>query len=349
MRVWALMSYRAGENSQILGLAEASGEPFESKRLHYRGIGALGDLARRVGLFGIDKQSSSSLAPPWPRLIISAGLRNEPVCRWVAEASEGYTKLVFLGRTWAPRNEFDLIVTTPQYRLAKDANVLHNLGTLHRVTQDRLREEASLWHARLNPLGQPCIAVLIGGRSGPYTFGKSAAKRLAELAEQHATRLGARLLITSSSRTDPQAIRLLENSLTTPAVIHRFGKDANPYFAMLALAEEIIVTGDSIAMLSEAAATGKPVWLFDLGTGKRSMNPAGTAGQVDRSLRTESYRALMLLGPERLSRDLRLVHQGFVEAGLARWLEKDAAPAAGGATQDLARAVARIKRDFLED
>ncbi|MCY4040768.1 MAG: ELM1/GtrOC1 family putative glycosyltransferase [Gammaproteobacteria bacterium] len=330
--VWAVRSYRAGENSQIIGLAEALGAPFEEKRLVYKPTGALGNLTRRVGLFGIDRRASSPLAPPWPKLIISAGLRNEPVCRWIAKQSEGRTRLVFLGRTWAPRSEFDLIVTTPQYRLPDEDGVLHNLGTLHRVTEPRLVEAAEVWKAQLNPEDAPTIAVLIGGRSGPVTFGTHAANRLASLAQARAEKIGAKLLVTSSSRTDPRAIDMLAAHLPKSAHVHRFGHGENPYFGVLALADEIIVTSDSIAMLSEACATGKPVWIFDLGAPPR-----------DKSLATELYRALVRFGPKRLSRDLALVHESFIARDLAAWLEADAKPASGGQTQDVQRAVAYIR------
>jgi len=331
--VWAVHSYRAGENSQILGLAEALQMPFEDKRLVYKPLGALGNLFRRVGLFGIDRGASSSLEPPWPRLIISAGLRNEPVCRWIARRSGGRTRLVFLGRTWAQRSEFDLIVTTPQYRLPKEGGVLHNLGTLHRITEPRLSEAAQAWAARLNLEGAPAIAVLIGGRSGPVTFAARAAKRLAMLASARAAQIGAKLLVTSSSRTAPQAIDVLESCLPESAHVHRFGSDENPYFGMLALADEIIVTSDSIAMLSEACATGKPVWIFDLGAKPR-----------DRALATELYRLLMRCGPKHLSRDLGLVHEAFVGASLAAWLDADAPPVAGGRTADLSRTTQQVRR-----
>lgn len=320
---------------------------FERKQLSYKSRGALVNLTRQAGFFGIDVCASSPLTPPWPRLIISAGLRNEPVCRAVAKQSRGHTKLVFLGRTWASRKEFDLIITTPQYRLPTADNILHNLGTLHRVTRARLEAEANAWKDRLNPTGEPRIAILIGGRSGPYTFGKSAAERLAKLANKRAQELGASLLVTSSARTDTKAIRVLEHRLTARSQVHEFGSGENPYFGMLALADEVIVTGDSIAMLSEAAATGKPVWLFDLAAGGRSMKPAGTKGRTDRTPRTELYRALMLLGPKSLSRDLRLVHDAFIEAGLATWLEEDASPTSGQQCGDLQRAVKRIQREFF--
>ncbi len=343
MHIWAVLSYRAGENSQILGLAEALGEPIETKRLSYRSWGALVNLTRRVGLFGINQSQSSRLEPPWPRLIISAGLRNEPICRWICRQSGGRTKLVFLGRTWAARSGFNLLITTPQYRLPVEKGILQNLGTLHGVSKNRLAAEASKWAPILNPENAPCIAVLLGGRSGPFTFGKHAARRLARLADARALSKGARLLVTSSARTHPKAVDLLEECLCSPAEIHRFGTGENPYFGMLALAEEVIVTGDSIAMLSEAVATEKPVWIFDLGTGNKAMNKLAPMGPIDRTLKTELYRLLMHIGPERLSRDLRLVHERFVGAGLAAWLEEGASPASGGRTGDMERAVSRVK------
>lgn len=340
---WAVLSYRAGENSQILGLAEALDKPFETKRLSYRRLGAFGNLTRRVGLFGIDQARSSPLAPPWPTLIISAGLRNEPVCRWIAEQSGGRTKLVFLGRTWTARSEFDLVITTPQYRLPDEQGVLQNLGTLHGVSTDRLASEASRWAPLLNPENTPCIAILIGGRSGPYTFGKHAAKRLARLADARALPQGATLLITSSARTQPSALHQLQSHLRSPAQVHRFGAGENPYFGMLALAKEIIVTGDSIAMLSEAVATGKPVWIFDLGTGSHAMNKLAAPGPRDRTLKTELYGLLMRIGPERFSRDLPLVHERFVAEGLAAWLEEGTSPALAGHTGDMERAVSSVR------
>ena len=100
-RVWVIRSYRAGENSQVTALAEALGWAFDEKRLHYRGAGFIPNLSRAVSLAGIDPGRSDSLAPPWPDIVISSGLRNEPVCRWIKQASGGRTRLVQIGRTWA--------------------------------------------------------------------------------------------------------------------------------------------------------------------------------------------------------------------------------------------------------
>jgi mitochondrial fission protein ELM1 len=51
-----------------------------------------------------------------------------------------------------------------------------------------------------------------------------------------------------------------------PAVVWD-GQGANPYFGYLGLADAIVVTSDSVSMVSEACATGKPVYVYALGNG----------------------------------------------------------------------------------
>lgn len=102
----------------------------------------------------------------------------------------------------------------------------------------------------------------------------------------------------------------------------------NPFFAFLGLADAIIVTGDSISMLAEARATRKPLYIFDLGEGKRAMRPATekiiaaasphlapTRASV-RWLQKTLIKAVVALGPGRLKRD----HRGLVDVGAAVWL-----------------------------
>src|SRR5690606_33925339 len=129
-------------------------------------------------LAGIDVRRSDPLAPPWPDLLITAGMRNEPVARWVRRQSGGRTRLVHLGRPWADPRDFDLVITTPQYRLPQRPNVLHNDLPLHRVRPGRLAEAVARWGPALAHLPAPRIAVIVGGSSGPYTLGARAARRL---------------------------------------------------------------------------------------------------------------------------------------------------------------------------
>jgi hypothetical protein len=341
-RVWVIAAYRAGEQSQLLALAEAIGWPFEVKQLRHRWQGALFNLVRGTGLRGIDVAASSALVAPWPDVVIAAGMRNEPVCRWIRAASGGRTRIVHIGRPWADAHNFDLVITTPQYRLPEDPRVLQNTLTLHRVTPQRLAAAREQHGARLAALPPPRIAVIVGGPSGPYAFGPRAGARLGRQASLLAESLGGSLMITTSARTPRAALAALRASVTAPHELYewRAGDADNPYFAYLACAERLIVTFDSISMLSEACATGRPVYMFDLA---RDHGAGTRPGGADRSLRSLGYALLMRLGPRRLGRDIDLVHEQLLRDGRAAWLGAPGEPRPVAAGADIDRAVARVK------
>ena len=86
------------------------------------------------------------------------------------------------------------------------------------------------------------------------------AKQLAAAAKAHS----ASLLITPSRRTGEDNLRIFERELAGVPHFLWDGQGDNPYFGMLGLADFIVVTADSVNMVSEAASTGKPVYVFDL-------------------------------------------------------------------------------------
>ena len=302
--IWAVASYRAGETAQILGLAAALDRPWRRVDLAYLpGAAALG-LGRRVTAIG----TRPSLAPPWPRLVISAGLKNEPVCRWIQRRSRGHTRLVFLGRTWAPARAFDLVVTTPQYRLRGCAHVLENPLTQHAVTATRLAAAREAWAERFETAGTRLVGVLLGGDSGPYQFTTAYAEELASQLNVFARERPSKFLLTSSSRTPPAFLERLESRLDGAHFVFKWegGAEENPYFGILACADTLIVTSDSVAMLSEAVACGKRVLVAEV----PATGPAG--------LRARAYRAAMRWGHPRLTRDVARVHERVFALGLAR-------------------------------
>lgn len=217
-RVWLVTGYRAGERSQILALGEALGWPFELKELSYRKTEFRTSLFRGSDLRGIRLRRSSPLAPPWPDLVISGGMRNEPVGRWIRKQSGGRTRLVHIGRPWAKLDQFDLIITTPQYRLPEQHNVLQNALTLHRVGADRLAKEAHSWEPRFVDLPKPHIGVILGGNSGPYTLGSKALESLFQQASRMASRCDGSLLVSTSARTPRSAAQVLKGMCPYPTI-----------------------------------------------------------------------------------------------------------------------------------
>jgi uncharacterized protein len=320
-RVWVVTGYRAGERAQVVALAEALGWPFDIKQLSYRRYEFRTSLLRGSDLRGIRIDRSSPLQPPWPDLVISAGMRNEPVCRWIRAQNGGRTRIVHIGRPWADPARFDLVITTPQYRLPERDNVLQNTATLHRLSTARLAAEALEWAPQFEHLPRPYIGVMLGGNSGPYTLGPKNAAAIAEQVDAMAVHRNGSLLISTSARTHPAAIRAFEGALSAPHYLYRWRRNdaRNPYFGMLALGDELVVTADSISMLSEACATGKPVYIAELGGYGFPMRPDSVA-EIDFRFSAWTYSWMMRVGPRRLSRDIRLVHRALLEEGRAAWL-----------------------------
>ena len=328
-------------------LADALGWPWEEKQLVYRKWAFRTNLFRGNDLSGIDRLHSSPLDGPWPDLILSAGMRNEPVCRWIRNQSGGKTRIVHIGRPWADTEQFDLVITTPQYRLPHRHNVLQNMLPLHRINTQLLDDTREAWSDKLAHLPKPLIAVIVGGNSGPYTLGVKAARRLARQACDLAKAKGGSLLITTSARTHPSVSHCLKSVTDIPIVFYQWQANdrQNPYLGFLAMADELIVTADSVSMLSEACATGKPVHMFDLGTGKFGMRGIidHAEGGNDFTLSTLAYRALMRWGWQRLSRDITLIHQQLEHSGRACWLGTETTVAPCIDDSDMQRAVKRVR------
>jgi mitochondrial fission protein ELM1 len=314
---WALTGYKAGDNAQVLALADALGWPYEVKRFNYRKTELLSNRLLAVTLAGIDKKSSSELVSPWPHLIITAGRRNEPVARWIRKQSGGRTRLVHIGRPWAPLDVFDLIVTTPQYFLPDRQNVLKNCLPLHGVMGELLNEAAAAWQQRFAHLPRPHTAVLFGGDSGPFVFTEEKGRRLGQLVNSMVLHDGGSLLVTDSARTPVLAFEAFRRELSVPAYIHRWTEagEANPYFAYLALADQLVVTGESMSMLTEASFTCKPLYIFDPG----DIGPWWRYGYNFR-YKPLSHRLAMLFAARRMHRDVGNIQRQLVASGRAVWL-----------------------------
>lgn len=343
--IWLVDAYRAGERGQVRALVDALsqrlGATVEIKTLAYRKQVVLPHVLGASSMRGITAQSAATLVAPWPDLVVSCGVRNEPVCRAIVAQSRGRTRYVHIGRPWGSLDGFDLVVTTPQYRIPRHPNVLHNTLTLHGVTGERLAAAREQWRGAFAHLPAPYFAVICGGDSGPFTFGEHAAVRLADEASAMARSVGGSLLITTSSRTSEAAAAALQRHVDAPHLYYpwRPNDDNNPYLGMLACADQLVVTGDSIAMLSEACATGRPVKMFDLG-GMRGVQPA----KKDFRLGATLYAALMRWFWQPLTRDITLVHQQLLESGMAVWSDQALTSAIIPAQSDLERTVERVEQ-----
>lgn len=332
--VWVLLSPRAGDNTQLLALANRLAAGFIAKRFVFHGLESPFRIVLGATLKGLAHGAGNALNGTAPDVLLVAGRPNEAVAFWIKHHLNPDVKIVYVGSPWADFAKFDLVITTPQYRLPRLPNILQNDLPLHDVLPERLAEAASQWSEEIDRLPKPRTALLVGGRSGPYLFGPQSAARLATLASARANAQGGSLLVTTSARTLPAATKALFEAIAVPS--HRFAwrpDTPNPFHAYLGLADEFVVTADSVSMLTEACATGKPVFLFDTETGRRSMraeeNRMEKTGKMPpphwlgADLASTLWRLGLKFGPDWWTRDIRIVHRNLVKAGRAAWFGEE--------------------------
>ncbi len=303
-RIWALTSFRAGETTQVTALAERLGEPWERVSVEYKPWASALGLMRAVTLTGLSNPETLKHRQ-WPELLITASLRNEPVARWVRRESGGRTKIIYIGRCWARIADFDLVIATPQYQLPAQEGLLENPLTIHSVTAEKLEA------AKKPPNGSPATGVFLGGNSGPMVFDDENAQDFARKLEALRHRFGGALWVSTSARTPQLLADAVQRVLSVEDRFYRWQPNDpdNPLMHMLAGCERLIVTGDSIAMLSDCVAAGKPTYIYDI--------PADRYAGLNAAI----YRAAMRWAPKRWWRDVRLVHQAAYAADWARPLE----------------------------
>jgi hypothetical protein len=316
--VWTLLGQKSGDNNQVLALAESLGWGWIEKHMQYISPELVPNRLLKVTLLGLKRAQSDELGPPWPDLVISAGRRNEPVARWIRKQSGGHCRLVHIGRPWARPKHFDLIVTTPQYDLPKTPNVLYNELPLHRIDQQKLAAAAQHWKPEFTHLPQPWLAVLVGGNSSCSQFTTAGLRYLARTANALTASKNGALLVTTSARSPKGTLEVMKKEINVPALMFDYNDEraANPYFGFLALADSFIVTAESISMLTESCATGKPVYLYDASRPEHAGEPSEPNTitiEPRHPLRTLGTWLRNHLGPKRMRRDIKRIHESLIQ------------------------------------
>jgi mitochondrial fission protein ELM1 len=260
---WAITDDAAGNQRQALALAERLGLPVRPLVLEPRGPWAW--LAPRLVLGGelaLAPAERVHFAAPWPRVAIGCGRAAALFTRMLRVRSDGRCRTVqILDPRISPRH-WDLVIA-PRHDGLAGSNVLTPLGSLNPVDGEWLTDARDAW-PQLAELPAPRIGVLVGGpRHGIAMDGAWTQAFVNGLRALH-DRRGGSLLVLASRRTPPRLAGALREALDDVPGLHWQGREdgPNPYPGVLAWADRLVATPDSVNMLSEACAVGCAVHTF---------------------------------------------------------------------------------------
>jgi uncharacterized protein len=346
---WIMVSDRPGDAAQVTAVARAAGLTFEMKRIIPVGGSRAHKPPRRFEPCDLEVASSCELEPPWPDVMLTAGGWATRAALWVRDQAGGQPKVILIGRPKPGDIDlFSLVVTSSQYWLPDRANVMQIDFPVFKPDREQLTQARARWHASFSRLPNPLTGVLVGGRTKPFRFDREVALQLAEDLWDYVAREGGTLFVATSPRTAPEVADALRQFLPRTQFFdwHRDDRAHNPYLALLVSADRLIVTGDSVSMLTEAASLGRPLAIYPLPKGPshrglwtRFLVLRRSRDKVATAMRRLGCRAGLLSFP----RDIEAFHRKLIERGHAVAFGSPFQPMSVAVAGDLPRVAARVR------
>ncbi|MDA0808640.1 MAG: mitochondrial fission ELM1 family protein [Planctomycetota bacterium] len=273
-RCWCISKGMAGMNSQTAGLATAVGyAPLEDPNAEsatYEFINTRMAFPWNCLPFSLIPKSGRVLkqperleALPQPRLVVSCGRHGVIPALYLKKKLGRKVFTVHIQDPKCDTSGFDMVLI-PKHDPGRGPNVYLTMGALHKVTSEKLEAARHTPEAALlvDP-DRPLVSVLLGGKNGYYSFSQADIDRLFEKLNRLVDEHDVRLAVLTSNRTPNEVCTRLARDFGDKHFIWN-GQGTNPYFEALALADYIVVTGDSVSMVTEATATGRPVFVEHL-------------------------------------------------------------------------------------
>ncbi len=255
---WVIHDGAAGNRRQAIALAEALGWGYEEKIIKSRGLSKwfaprLLPLVTRP----FDKPFSEAMQNP-PAYVIGCGRQAALATRLMKQAGSFAIQIL---NPRLPSHHWDVVIA-PTHDLLEGSNVISTAGSLHEVNSISLaqwRNQAS----KLPALESPRNLVLIGGPSRMALFNEGLIEVMLSHLEYALATQGGSLIICGSRRTPPDIAEKIRQRFSDSGFPVWFNNNDgdNIYHSALAHADRIIVTPDSVNMISEACATELPVFI----------------------------------------------------------------------------------------
>ena len=158
-------------------------------------------------------------------------------------------------------DNFDFVVA-PEHDGLKGNNVLTSKGAVHYLTNDELDENENYLKSKINDQ-KKIVALILGGPTKYYDYNNQVIEGIFSKIEKNFLKKNYQVIVVPSMRTPQHIIEKAENYFDKDQIII-LNVDKKAYLSSLKVSDHIIVTCDSTSMISEAAITGKPIYVAQM-------------------------------------------------------------------------------------
>jgi len=164
-------------------------------------------------------------------------------------------------------DNFDFVVA-PEHDSLKGDNVLTSKGAIHYLTNDELDQNKNYLKSRVNSQ-KKIVTLILGGPTRYYDYSNKVIEGIFSKIEQNFLKKNYQIIVVPSMRTPQHIIEKAKNYFDKDQIIIT-NVDKKAYLSSLKISDHIIVACDSTSMISEAAITGKPIYVAQMPTTKNN-------------------------------------------------------------------------------
>jgi mitochondrial fission protein ELM1 len=163
--------------------------------------------------------------------------------------------------------KFDLIIC-PEHDNITGPNVIKTTGAIHYLSEKEISKENN--YLKIDKENKKIIAFIIGGPNKYYSYSEKEIDFLFNKIKSIFTRDKYKLVVIPSYRTPSDIIKKAFNSFGHDHMVVK-DVDKKAYLSALSISDYIVVTCDSTSMISEAAITGKPIYVAQMKPSKNNL------------------------------------------------------------------------------
>ena len=162
-------------------------------------------------------------------------------------------------------NNFNYIIA-PEHDGISGKNVISSKGALHYLTIEEIEKSRDYLQNKSNTK-KDILTLILGGPTKYYNYTTQNIKSIFSNIKNLTEKNNLHLIVIPSNRTPLETVSLAKSELMKDTTIIET-VDKKAYLSALCLAKYIVVTCDSSSMISEAALTGKPVYVAMIETNR---------------------------------------------------------------------------------
>ena len=157
---------------------------------------------------------------------------------------------------------FDFVVA-PEHDAIEGENVINTKGAIHYLTEQGILENKEYLNSFIKKDERKVWALILGGPTKYYDYSKKNIKHIFSIFYELLKKHNFQLVVVPSMRTPLSIIHYAKEFFGENHTII-MDVDKKAYLSALAISENIVVTCDSSSMISEAALTGKPIYVANI-------------------------------------------------------------------------------------